>query len=359
MADYALSDDGARVWLWAVWAGTGVRIVEPIVSVARRHRNQLAHVCSALEWCSHALWRYYSEGWGSDTEHALIDSYREAYEAQGIELECCYQTLEAARAEIALMLADPPLPDPAGELIVSHDSRVESAACLARALLDLADDTVTAAAHAELERELDAVVSAELGDLTGRAGQAVHQSRREASFTQIAAAHATLEAHAAGKGTLEGLSQVEPAAAAHALAAWIVVSAHLHDELCGCWREPTEIVHEAGELLPIDTELGSCLLEAVVGDGEGIAYFLGRLIGDHGPIKVRDCFHAAYRGVWLVFQEAATHAGDGTPLFGGTRLPHPDGKRWRGGQGPAEREARARAVRRAIGERLIAAGPVL
>ncbi|MGH8904870.1 MAG: hypothetical protein ACRDYA_25100 [Egibacteraceae bacterium] len=354
MADYALSDDGAQVRLWAVWAGTGVRVVEPIASVAQQRRDQLARVCSALEWCSHALWRFYSEGWGSDGEHALIDAYREEYEAQGFELECCYQTFEAARAEIVRVLADPPLPSPEGELTVSYDSRVESASCLARALLALADDTVTAAAHAELERELDAVASADLGDLTGRAGQAVRQSRREASFTQVAAAHAALRAHAAGNGSLDRLSQVEPSAAAHALAAWIVAGAHLHDELCGCWREPTEIVHEAGEIQPIDTELGSCLLEAVVADGEDIAYFLGRLIGDHGPIRVRDCFDGAYRGVWLVFQQATTFAGDGTPLLGGTRLPHPDGKRWTGSQSPAEREARARAVRRAIGERLIA-----
>ncbi len=354
MADYALSDDGAQVRLWAVWAGTGVRVVEPIASVAQQRRDQLARVCSALEWCSHALWRFYSEGWGSDGEHALIDAYREEYEAQGFELECCYQTFEAARAEIVRVLADPPLPSPEGELTVSYDSRVESASCLARALLALADDTVTAAAHAELERELDAVASADLGDLTGRAGQAVRQSRREASFTQVAAAHAALRAHAAGNGSLDRLSQVEPSAAAHALAAWIVAGAHQHDELCGCWREPTEIVHEAGEIQPIDTELGSCLLEAVE-DGWEIAFALSKLIDEHGLIRVRDCLDAAYRGVWLVFQQAASRAADGTPLVGGARLPHPDGKRWTGGDDPTEREARALAVHRAIGERLIAA----
>jgi hypothetical protein len=354
MAEYALSDNGAQVQLWAVWAGTGMRIVEPVASVAKQYRAQLAQVGRALEWCSHSLWRYYSEGWGSDTEHALIDAYREEFGGRGLELEYYFQTLEEVRVEIARVLADPPLPNPDGELVVSHDSRIESAASLARALLLLGDGTVTAAAHLELQRELDAVASAELGDLKGRAGQAVHQSRCDASFTQIAAAHAALRAHAAGTGSLGELSQVEPAAAAHALAAWIVAGAHLHDELCGCWRKPTEIVHEAGEIQPIDTELGSCLLEAVVGDGEEIAYFLGRLIGDHGPVKVRDCFDTAYRGVWLVFQQASSQADDGTPLLGGMCLPHPDGKRWTGSQDTSEQQARIRAIRRAIGERLIA-----
>lgn len=352
MADYALSDDGPHVQLWVVWAGTGVRVAEPIASVATRHRDQLAQVCRALEWCSHALWRYYTEGWGTGGDHVLAEAYREEYEELGVEMEH-YQTLETARAEIARMLTNPPLPNPAGDLIVSYDSRVESAACVARALLVLGDDTVAAAAHAELERELDAVASAELGDLTGRAGQAVRQPRREASFTQIAAAHAALRTHAVGKGSLDRLAHVEPSAATHALAAWIVAAAHLHDELCRCWREPTDIVREAGEIKPIDTELGSCLLEAVA-DGEEVAFALRRLFDAFGLIRVRDCLDAAYRGVWLVFQQAASCAADGTPLLAGRRLPHPDGKPWTGGDDPAEREARAWAVRRAIGERLIA-----
>ncbi|MGH8896634.1 MAG: hypothetical protein ACRDZ4_06310 [Egibacteraceae bacterium] len=353
MADYALSDDGTQVQLWAVWAGTDVRVAEPIASVARKRRDQLAQVGRALEWCSHALWRYYTEGWGTGGEDALVEACREEYEALGVELEQ-YQTLEKARAEIARVLADPPLLSPSGDLSVSYDSRVESAACMARALLVLGDDAVTAAAHAELQRELDAVASAELGDLTGRAGQAVRQPRREASFTQIAAAHAALRAHASGQGSLDRLSQVEPSPAAHALAAWIVAGARLHDELCGCWREPIEIVHEAGEIQPIDTELGSCLLEAVE-DGWEIAFALSKLIDAHGLIRVRDCLDAAYRGVWLVFQQAVSRAADGTPLVGGARLPHPDGKCWTGGDAPTEREARAVAVHRAIGERLIAA----
>lgn len=112
--------------------------------------------------------------------------------------------------EVPSAITEPHLPH-GGAMMVSYSRMVESAHRVGRSLHDLDDDTLTKAVLAEAALELGAVESAELGDLTGRAQQAVLLSREDASPVQVAAADRLLEQDPFGPAEL--FSAVDPTAA--------------------------------------------------------------------------------------------------------------------------------------------------
>ncbi|MGW4692435.1 hypothetical protein ACWEO1_08660 [Kitasatospora cineracea] len=155
-----------------------------------------------------------------------------------------------AFGEVPGAIAEPHLPH-GGAMMVSYSALVESAHRVGRALHDLDDEALVKAVLAEAALELAAVENAELGDLTGRAQQAVLLSREDASPVQVAAADRLLQQDPFGPAEL--FSAVDPTAAAVAAAHWLAAAAEVAAESSG--EHPTQVVLEADniESLPHET----------------------------------------------------------------------------------------------------------
>lgn len=161
--------DPVRHELIAIWGTGGGDLAARIAAVpADTDLGTLSRLAAALTQLSTAAWRTYthpasaadslevdSEGWHREQERKAFD-------------------------EVAHAVAEPNLPH-GGTLTVSYSPVLENAHRVGRALAALAVPELTQAVGAETATELAAVESAELGDLTGRAQQAVLLSREDAS----------------------------------------------------------------------------------------------------------------------------------------------------------------------------------
>ncbi|MFC8720736.1 hypothetical protein [Kitasatospora sp. NPDC057198] len=200
--------------------------------------SDLLALARSLTQLSYAAWRTYthpasaagslepdSEGWRREKE-------REAF------------------AEVPGAIAEPHLPH-GGAMMVSYSPLTESAHRIGRALHDLDDEALTKAVLTEAALELAAVESAELGDLTHRAQQAVLLSREDASPVQVAAADRLLEQDPFGPTEL--FSTVDPTAAAVAAAHWLAAAVEVAAESSG--EDPATVVLLADtiESLPHET----------------------------------------------------------------------------------------------------------
>ncbi|MFC8452092.1 hypothetical protein [Kitasatospora sp. NPDC057223] len=198
----------------------------------------LCRLASALTQLSAAAWRTYTHPAGStgslepDSESRRRERERRAF------------------TEVPQAVAAPNLPR-GGSITVSYSPLVENANRVGRALLALGIPELTAAVRAETGVELAAVEGAELGDLTGRAQQAVLLSREDASPVQVAAADRLLEENPFGPAAL--FSDVDPTAAAVAAAHWLYAAAETASDVSG--YAPTDVVREADniEALPYAT----------------------------------------------------------------------------------------------------------
>ncbi|WP_329159981.1 hypothetical protein OHB49_11425 [Streptomyces sp. NBC_01717] len=211
----------------------------------------MLRLAQALGHLSQAAWRTYthpasaspsleanSEGWRRQRER---DSFAEA--------------LQAVR--------EPHLLDDVGGLIVSYSPIVESGHRIGRALHALGD--------AQLIKVVADEAEAELGDLTGRARQAVLLTRQDASPVQVASADALLRTNPFGVPEL--FTDLDPTAAAVAASHWLQAAADVAGEASGLYS--TNVVVEADniEALPHETptlvlglvDAGASPREAVVG----------------------------------------------------------------------------------------------
>ena len=147
-------------------------------------------------------------------------------------------------------LAKPHLPHD-GHIIQSYNVVEESAHSLGRAKHVIGDQQLADAVAAEAEAEIAAVGQAELGDLSGRARQAVVLSRADASPVQVAAADRLLTENPFGPDAL--FTAVDPTAAAVAAAHWLHAAATVAAE--GADQSVTGAVMEADDVmaLPIGT----------------------------------------------------------------------------------------------------------
>ncbi|WP_395293803.1 hypothetical protein ACF9IK_09495 [Kitasatospora hibisci] len=218
----------------------------------------LMRLARALTQLSEAAWRTYthpasaaaslepdSEGWRRAEERKAFD-------------------------EVPGAITRPNLPQD-GMLDVEYSPLVESAHRAGRALHALGNADLTDAVLAETRTELAAVENAELGDLTGRARQAVLLSREGASPVQVAAADRLLEQDPFGPAAL--FTDIDPTAAAVAAAHWLAAAAEVTAEATG--HAPTAVLSEADniEALPHETpthvlellEAGASPYDAVTG----------------------------------------------------------------------------------------------
>lgn len=113
---------------------------------------------------------------------------------------------------------------PCGDLIeIVEDDRAETAHLLGRIVDRAPGKAFRDAIVAEVRAELDAIMAADDGDLTGRARQAVVHVRPDPDETHLAAAHAAL--HDDPLGPQELLTSIEPNSAAVAALCWLRTSA--------------------------------------------------------------------------------------------------------------------------------------
>lgn len=131
-----------------------------------------------------------------------------------------------------------------GLLYREVDRHLENAHAVGRALAAVGSAGVVRAVVADVVAELDAVDRALLGDLDGRARQAVVVARLDASPTQIAAADRLL--HAVPMGSEELFDEVDSTAACVAAAHWLQaaldVVATVVDE-----GDPLDVLESAAE----------------------------------------------------------------------------------------------------------------
>jgi hypothetical protein len=235
---YAIHDD--RNELIACWAaGYGEKAVTVAALPANAGPFQRLVLAETMTRLSSALWRCYTH-----PASAMADT---SPNSEGWQRE---QT----RASFGLVLdaiREPNLPDDDGTLIVSYDPVEEAAHRIGRSLHELAALDLTAAVVADVEAELAAVERAELGDLTGRAQQAVTFSREDVSPVQVAAADQLFAAHTLGTDDL--FLHYDPAAAAVAAAHWLAAAADVIEDLTG--TPATAAVKRADDIeaLPVAT----------------------------------------------------------------------------------------------------------
>jgi hypothetical protein len=175
-----------------------------------------------------------------------------------------------AFAQVPENIAKPNLPR-SGMLVQSYNPVEEAAHQVGRVLHAIDDPDVTDTIVADVKEELNAVEQAELGDLAGRARQAVVLTRAGASPAQVHAADRLFHDHPLGTDAL--FTDLDPAAASVAAAHWLQAAADVTADESGL--ASTQIVIEADniEALPHNTptimlellESGRTPYEAVTG----------------------------------------------------------------------------------------------
>jgi hypothetical protein len=244
---YALEPGGRQVL--AVWpAGVG-SLAQPVLFLPPSVPEALAsELCAALTALSKSLWATYAR-----PDSAAADDDERSRREQ--EQDGRDRVLEALRV--------PNLPDEFGVLVVSHIVVEESAHQLGRLLHGLGDLALTEAVAADVAAELAAVTSAELGDLSGRAGQATALDRLDVSPVQVAAADQVLRADPLGVGLLTAL--VDPTAACVAAARWLAAAAMVAADVADL--EAADVFAEADSIEAVSVAVPAEVVARIVDDG--------------------------------------------------------------------------------------------
>ncbi|MFC9894707.1 hypothetical protein ACFVMC_13545 [Nocardia sp. NPDC127579] len=246
MTRYAFDTDrNALVAIWATGRGDLTQTVAVLPPVSH---EQAAGLASNLTTLSRFHWRTYTHpaSAAGDPDVPNSEAWRRAEERRN------FKDVEAG-------LRRPHLPTDHG-LVISYSGIVESAHRVGRALHVIGDDQLTATIVAEVDREQRAIENAELGDLSGRARQAVELSRPDVSPAQVQAADELLRADPLGSAEL--FTELDPASASVAAAHWLYAAAEVAGELAGV---PTaDVVVEADEIEALQVETPTLVLERLV-----------------------------------------------------------------------------------------------
>nr|BEK69075.1 hypothetical protein KPHV_63020 [Kitasatospora purpeofusca] len=311
MTRYSIDPD--RHELIATW-GTGEGdLATRVASLpAGAEASVLLRLARALSHLSEAAWCTYTHpASAAASQESGSEGWRREEERQAFD-------------EVPGAITRPNLPQD-GMLDVSYSPLVESAHRAGRALHTLDNADLTTAVLAETATELAAVENAELGDLTGRARQAVLLSREGASPVQVAAADHLLEQDPFGPAAL--FSEIDPTAAAVAAAHWLAAAAEVTAEATG--HSPTTLLLEADDIeaLPHETptlvlgllDAGTSPYDAVTGLVRHALHVADGLLPD--PAGLREQLED-------LDDELTEHAGpDADPEDTGLRLTPLDPKR--------------------------------
>ncbi|WP_051836727.1 hypothetical protein [Streptomyces sp. NRRL WC-3742] len=233
------SVDPERHELIATW-GTGEGDLATRIAVlpAGTDTAALMRLARALTHLSEAAWRTYTHpASAAASQEPNSEGWRRAEERKAFD-------------EVPGAVTRPHLPQD-GMLDVEYSPLVESAHRAGRALHTLGNADLTDAVLTEVGTDLTAVENAELGDLTGRARQAVLLSREGASPVQVAAADRLLQQDPFGPAAL--FTEIDPTAAAVAAAHWLAAAAEVAAAASG--HSATTVLLEADniEALPHET----------------------------------------------------------------------------------------------------------
>lgn len=237
MTRYCVVPD--RHELIATW-GTGEGDLAAVIAAlpAGADTGSLLALARALTQLSSAAWRTYTHpASAADSLEVNSEGWRREEERKQF-------------GEVVDAITRPNLPS-GGSMVISYSSLLESAHRVGRALHRLEDPQLVKAVASEAAVELAAVEKAELGDLSGRAQQAVLLSREDASPVQVAAADQLLQQDPFGPDEL--FIGIDPTAAAVAAAHWLAAAADVTSKASGL--NSTQVVLEADniEALPHET----------------------------------------------------------------------------------------------------------
>lgn len=238
MTYYAVDEDtGTLLRIWPTGRGQRAAVVGTLpASAVVEDRLQLA---AALTSLSEELWRCYTHpGLATDDRDGNGEGWRREQSREVFP-------------QLVGFIREPNLPGEDGAIIRSYDPVEEWAHGVGRAVRAINDAKLLEAVGAEVAAEIEAVESAERGDLGGRAQQAVVLSRTDVNPVQVAAADAILALDPLRGEQL--FVDVDPTAASVAAAHWLKAAA---DIVAGVSGMPADEVVEAAddiEALPFET----------------------------------------------------------------------------------------------------------
>lgn len=247
MTRYAFDTD--RNALVATWATGRGDLAETVALLPPISPDQATDLASNLTTLSRFHWRTYTHPASAvgDQDIPNSEAWRRAEERRNFK-------------EVEAGLRTPNLPTAEG-LVVSYSGVVESAHRVGRTLHAIGDDDLRATIIAEVAREQAAIESAELGDLSGRARQAVELSRPDVSPAQVQAADDLLRADPLG--SIELFTSLDPASASVAAAHWLHAAAEVAGYVAGV---PTaDVVVEADDIEALQVETPTLVLERLIG----------------------------------------------------------------------------------------------
>ncbi|MBB5958651.1 hypothetical protein FHS29_005259 [Saccharothrix tamanrassetensis] len=243
MTLYAYDETGRA--LIAVWE-TGIgRSACTVAEVGRTvDQDDVMRLVAALSTLSRLAWRTYTHpASAADSMEPNSEGWRRQGERD-------------AFADVLPAISKPNLPE-GGLLEESYVLVEEAAHRVGRALHRIDDPALVDRVVDEVGRELAAVEQAELGDLSGRARQAVQLTRADASPLQVAAADDLLRERPLGSSGL--LQEVDPTAAAVAAAHWLQAAAEVAGEVAEC--RPEMVVIEADNIEALAVRTPTLVLE--------------------------------------------------------------------------------------------------
>ncbi|MFL6117712.1 MAG: hypothetical protein ACJ786_41135 [Catenulispora sp.] len=262
MTRYAVdAERGVLVGAWAT--GAGDRGFTVAALPASCPADLALRVAAGLDRLSGVLWRCYTHPASAAGDEGELDSegWRRAQERE-------------AFATVVPGVTEPNLPQD-GMLLRSYSPVTENAHMLGRTLHEIGDAEFTAQIAADVEAEIAAIGKAELGDLSGRARQAVVLTRQDASPVQVAAADRLL--HEDPLGSVAMFTDVDPTSAAVAAAHWLHAAAAVVAEVSG--GEVTGVIAEADDVEALPVATPTIVLELMAG-GASAREAVTRLIGE-------------------------------------------------------------------------------
>lgn len=251
------AERGDLIAMWPVGIGSQARMAGSAATVNPDLAVVLGHELTGL---SAALW----------------DTYvRPASAVAGDEQERWRREEERKELDAVVgFLRAPNQPDESGIMSISYSPVQEAAHRVGRLLHRAGDPPLIDAVVAEVRTEIDAVERAELGDLTGRAVQAVALDRVDASPVQVAAVDAMLNTQPLGPGLLT--AGVDPAAACVAAAHWLAAAAVVAGEQSG--NTPDGVFAEADDIQAVSIEVPSFVVSQILDEERTPAQVVGELL---------------------------------------------------------------------------------
>lgn len=238
MTIYAVDEDtGTLLRIWPTGRGQRAAVVSTLPDTAvLEGRLRLA---AALTSLSEALWRCYTHpGLATDDRESNGEGWRREQSREVFP-------------QVVGFIKEPHLPGEGGAIIESYDPVEEWAHRVGRAVRAIDDAKLLEAVMADVAAEIQAVESAERGDLGGRAQQAVVLSRTDVSPVQVAAADGVL-----AQDPLDGerlFVDVDPTAASVAAAHWLKAAADVVAEVSGVPANEVLFAADDIEALPVET----------------------------------------------------------------------------------------------------------